>query len=71
MGIHMTPGINLVKKAKIDHKIHEYSHDPSSESYGSEAAEKLGVAEERVFKTLVLISITRTLLLASCRFPLC
>lgn len=50
----MTPGINLVKKAKITHKIHEYSHDESSESYGLEAAEKMGVAEDRVFKTLVV-----------------
>lgn len=50
----MTPGINIAKKAKITYKIHEYSHDPSSESYGSEAAEKMAVAEERVFKTLVV-----------------
>jgi len=50
----MTPGINLVKKSKISHKVHEYSHDPSSESYGLEAAEKLGVPETKVFKTLVV-----------------
>ncbi len=49
----MTPGINVAKKAKIPHKIHEYEHDPSSESYGTEAAEKMGVLEERVFKTLM------------------
>lgn len=52
--MEMTPGINLVKKAKITHKVHEYSHDESSESYGLEAAEKMGVAEDRVFKTLVV-----------------
>ena len=50
----MTPGINIAKKSKITHKVHEYPHDPSSESYGLEAAEKLGVAEARVFKTLVV-----------------
>ena len=50
----MTPGINIAKKAKITYKVHEYSHDPSSESYGSEAAEKMGVPESRVFKTLVV-----------------
>lgn len=50
----MTPAINTVKKAKIVHAIHEYSHDPASQSYGSEAAEKLGIPEERVFKTLVV-----------------
>ena len=50
----MTPGINLAKKAKIYHKVHEYNHDSSNKSYGLEAAEKLGVPEERVFKTLVV-----------------
>jgi len=50
----MTPGINIAKKAKIAYKIHEYSHDPASESYGAEAAEKMAVPEERVFKTLVV-----------------
>ena len=51
----MTPAINLVKKKRIQHHIHEYEHDPASESYGSEAAEKTGVPEERVFKTLVTV----------------
>lgn len=50
----MTPAIDLVKKHKISHNIHEYSHDATSESYGLEAAEKLGVPGERVFKTLVV-----------------
>lgn len=50
----MTPGINVAKKAKINHKLHEHTHNPSSESYGLEAAEKLGVPEARVFKTLVV-----------------
>lgn len=52
--ITMTPGINQAKKAKIPYKVHEYAHDPSCNSYGSEAALKLGVSEERVFKTLVV-----------------
>ena len=50
----MTPGINAARKAKIAHKVHEYVHDPASESYGLEAAEKLSVPEARVFKTLVV-----------------
>lgn len=33
--------------------MHEYTHDPDCESYGLEAAQKLGVPENRVFKTLV------------------
>ena len=50
----MTPGINVARKAKIAHKVHEYPHDSSAESYGLEAAEKLRVPEARVFKTLVV-----------------
>lgn len=50
----MTPAINLARKLKISHAVHEYEHDPKSESYGMEAAEKLQVAPERVFKTLVV-----------------
>ncbi|WP_147820775.1 Cys-tRNA(Pro) deacylase [Salidesulfovibrio onnuriiensis] len=50
----MTPAINKAKQARIKYTVHEYDHDPSAESYGEEAAEKLGVAPERVFKTLVV-----------------
>lgn len=50
----MTPGINVARKARITHKVHEYDHDSSSESYGLEAAEKLSVPELRVFKTLIV-----------------
>ena len=50
----MTPGINVAKKNKISHRVHEYPHDESSESYGLEAAEKMGVPVEKVFKTLVV-----------------
>ncbi len=49
----MTPAINSAKKAKISFTVHNYPHDPASPSYGQEAAEKLGIAEARVFKTLV------------------
>lgn len=50
----MTPAINAAKKAKVRYTIHQYSHDPAADSYGAEAAEKLGVPPERVFKTLVV-----------------
>ena len=49
----MTPAINQAAKSGIPFRIHEYAHDPHSESYGLEAAEKLGVDPRRVFKTLV------------------
>ena len=50
----MTPGIKVAQQQGIAHNIHEYSHDPASESYGSEAAEKLGISPQQVFKTLVI-----------------
>lgn len=50
----MTPAINTARKAKVDFKIHEYSHDPRADSYGQEAAEKLGADPDQVFKTLVV-----------------
>ena len=50
----MTPAITLVKKHKINHQVHEYTHDVTAESYGLEAVEKLGIPAERVFKTLVV-----------------
>lgn len=50
----MTPGITVARQAGIDHRVHAYRHDPASESYGAEAAEKLGVPAARVFKTLVV-----------------
>jgi len=50
----MTPAITAAKRAKVEFKVHEYKHDPSSESYGNEAAEKLGILPDRVYKTLVV-----------------
>ncbi|MFT7388114.1 MAG: Cys-tRNA(Pro)/Cys-tRNA(Cys) deacylase [Candidatus Endobugula sp.] len=48
----MTLAINEVKKHNVSHKVHEYSHDDASASYGLEAAEKLGVSADRVCKPL-------------------
>jgi len=50
----MTPGILAAKKAGLPFTVHESDHDPSAPSFGMEAAEKLGVPPERVFKTLVV-----------------
>ncbi len=60
----MTPAINIARKAGIPHQTHEYAHDPGHASYGLEAAEKMGVAPERVFKTLVVILETKELVVA-------
>lgn len=49
----MTPAIRVLEKAKVPFALHRYDHDPAAESFGLEAAAALGVAPERVFKTLV------------------
>ena len=53
MGAKGTPATVAVAKAKVEHRIHEYDHDPAAPSYGQEAAEQLGVDPAGVFKTLV------------------
>lgn len=50
----MTPAINVAKKAKVSHRIHEYTHDPKAESYGDEAASVLNIDPAQVFKTLLV-----------------
>jgi Cys-tRNA(Pro)/Cys-tRNA(Cys) deacylase len=49
-----TPATAALDAAGIPYTPHPYDHDPSSASYGLEAADALGVAAERVFKTLVV-----------------
>lgn len=60
----MTPAINSAKKQSIEFRIHEYKHDAASESYGTEAAEKLQLPPEQVFKTLVVMLDDRELAVA-------
>ncbi|HLD66359.1 MAG TPA: Cys-tRNA(Pro) deacylase [Pseudomonas sp.] len=60
----MTPAIDLLKKARAEHRVHSYTHDPKSASYGLEAAEKLGLEPARVFKTLLVASEKGELLVA-------
>ncbi|MFF3003079.1 Cys-tRNA(Pro) deacylase [Kitasatospora sp. NPDC057940] len=48
-----TPATVALESAAVPFTVHAYEHDPAAASYGGEAAEALGVAAERVFKTLV------------------
>lgn len=50
----MTPAVNYLKKHKVAFRLHKYSPDPKHRSYGLEAAEKLAIDPQRVFKTLVV-----------------
>ena len=60
----MTPALDLLKKHRAEHRVHSYEHDPKSASYGLEAAEKLGLDPQQVFKTLLASSEKNELLVA-------
>lgn len=48
-----TPATVALEAAAVPFTVHAYDHDPAAASYGGEAAEALGIAPDRVFKTLV------------------
>jgi Cys-tRNA(Pro)/Cys-tRNA(Cys) deacylase len=48
-----TPATVALARAKVAHTVHSYSHDPTAQSYGAEAATLLGLDPRRVFKTLL------------------
>jgi Cys-tRNA(Pro)/Cys-tRNA(Cys) deacylase len=47
-----TPATALLTKLQVTHRVHTYDHG-AGQAYGPEAAERLGLDPERVFKTLV------------------
>lgn len=49
-----TPAIAVLEREGVQYRLHEYELDPNAEAYGLEAAEKLGLPPEQVFKTLVV-----------------
>ncbi|WP_412970978.1 Cys-tRNA(Pro) deacylase [Glaciecola sp. MF2-115] len=50
----MTPAILFLEKQKVEFELLEYEHDASNQNFANEAAEKLGLKAESVFKTLVV-----------------
>ena len=50
----MTPAVNFLKKNSIKFTVHRYQRDADHPSYGLEAAEKLDLDPNLVFKTLVV-----------------
>lgn len=49
-----TPATVALDRAAVPYTRHTYDHDPAAPSYGLEAATAIGVAPERVFKTLLV-----------------
>ena len=58
-----TPATVALTRAGVAFTLHEYAHDARATSYGSEAAEALGLDPDRVFKTL-LAEVDGTLVVA-------
>lgn len=50
----MTPALQLLKKAGVVHQVHTYTHDAACTDFGLEAAQKLGIDGNQMFKTLVV-----------------
>lgn len=48
-----TPATLALARAGVAFTAHAYEHDPRAAAYGLEAAEKLGIDPDRVFKTLL------------------
>ena len=48
-----TPATVALTQAKVPFEVHAYEHDPAAQSFGTEAAEAMGVPPGRVFKTLL------------------
>lgn len=48
-----TPATVVLDRAGVAYTLHPYTHDPRAEGYGDEAASRLDVGPERLFKTLI------------------
>ena len=48
-----TPATALLARQRVSHQLHTYEVDADTPNYGAVVAQTLGIAPERVFKTLV------------------
>ena len=58
------PNLPELKKIKIAHQVHAYDHDPKSTDFGEEAVEKTNFPAQQVFKTLVVETQEKELVVA-------
>ncbi len=56
MAAQATRATVLLTKLGIEFRVHAYDHDPRAAAYGTEAVERLGLAPDRTFKTLLATS---------------
>jgi Cys-tRNA(Pro)/Cys-tRNA(Cys) deacylase len=60
----MTPAIHLLKQHGIAHSVLSYHHHATTDSYGDEAVQQLGLDPTQVFKTLLASTEKHELLVA-------
>ena len=48
-----TPATALLARQRVTHRLHTYDVDADTPNYGAVVADSLGIAQDRVFKTLV------------------
>lgn len=60
----MTPAVVTLNRAQVPFQLHEYQHDSAHVGYGLEAAEKLQINPDQVFKTLMVNTEEQLLLVA-------
>jgi len=52
----MTPAVLALDAAGIEYTIHEYDRSDDLHDFGREAARSLGLSDDEVFKTLVIVA---------------
>ncbi|MGI9493073.1 MAG: Cys-tRNA(Pro) deacylase [Geminicoccaceae bacterium] len=50
-----TPAVSDVERRGLHYRLHRYDFDPGDLGIGEQAAEALGIAAERLFKTLMVV----------------
>lgn len=50
-----TPATVALARAGVEYEARAYEHDPAETDFGEEAARKLGIAAERIYKTLLVL----------------
>ncbi|MGH1483857.1 MAG: Cys-tRNA(Pro) deacylase [Geminicoccales bacterium] len=50
-----TPAIKDLERHGLRYKLHDYNFDPGDLGIGEQAAKALGIAEDRLFKTLMVL----------------
>lgn len=51
----MTPAVQVAKSSGIKFALHEYEHRADAQSHGEEVASGLGISQDDVYKTMIVV----------------